>query len=504
MGFFDRWFSKGNRDAPRRGMFLGKMNIMSIENVRELGGFPTPTGKTLYNRFVRSGSTANVTAADAQELARYGVKSVLDLRGEDEATASPDPLATAMKVDYVNVPFFDYDLSDPGLDRGDDAGGYLAQGYFTMLANHVAVRRIFRFLAQADENSCTLFHCGAGSDRTGVLSMLLLSLAGVGRKQLIADYAYSFGYIPEVNAAIFEVDDKTHRAVRPELQMRIDAMATVYDRMVDQYGSTEEYLLACGVRQSEIDQVRSRLMVERPQRYHMYANEMVSFSADARGDGVYAPFEDKRQFFIRSFDNPNKVTADLYYIAERASQLTNRLDQNQHDRSFHDHEYVLLEVPEEEPGNLYAPIAGRVIKLSELGDPRFNDGSCGEGIAILPQGNTAFAPTTCRITAQLDSHNALGLLTQDGVEMLMTVGTNVETYSGRGFRQRAWQNDSVRRGAPLLTWDRTKLPAFEQANVVMLIVTNSHALKELTFLDVDEVSVGDPIATYSWGAENKE
>ncbi|MDD6694451.1 MAG: tyrosine-protein phosphatase [Olsenella sp.] len=474
--------------GPRRGYATGEVGISTGVNVRELGGFETPSGRTLDHRLLRSGTTSHISKADARTLWDYGVRSVLDLRGAEEVEADPERLCQLLDVDYENVPFFDYDLSAQELSAGDGAGGYLADGYFKMLANKDAVRRIFSFLGGAERGTCTLFHCGAGSDRTGILSMLLLGLAGVDRKAIIADYAYSFGYIPEVNAAIFETRDASH-TIRPELAMRIEAISVVLDRLIERYGTFRCYLAACGVPEEEVEAVRQRLVGEHVIRG--FTGESLS-DRDASND-------EKRDFYVRAYNNPDKMTVDLYYFAGRARDLTAKADQNQHDRSFHDHDYVVLDESDDERGKVFAPVAGEVVTIAQ--DINCNcaeDGIYGVGIAIVPQGNMVFAPATCRVTAQLPSRNALGLLTQDGVEMLLAVGSSVERYRGSGFRQHAWQNDTVRRGTPLISWNASKLASAGERNIVTLTITNADDLAEVSFTEAQSVAAGDVIATVRW------
>ena len=477
-----------NRQGPRRGFSTGRIDIETGVNVRELGGFETDEGRTLNHRLLRSGTTSHIDLGDARKLWEYGVRSVLDLRGTEEVEADPERLCQLLDVTYANVPLFDYDLSESDLSKGDGAGGYLAEGYFRMLANREAIRSIFAFLSAAERGTCTLFHCGAGSDRTGILSMLLLGLAGVDRKAIIADYAYSFGYIPEVNAAIFKTKDPRH-PIRPELAMRIDAITVVYDRLMDRYGTFRGYLAACCVPEEQVETVYARLTGERP--IHGFTGESLS-SRNASKD-------EKRDFYVRAYNNPDQATVDLYYFAARARELTARNDQNQHDRSFHDHEYVTLDVAKEDEGRIYAPVTGHVATVAQgINCNGAEDGIYGVGLAIIPQGNTVYAPATCRITAQLPSRNALGLLTQDGVEMLLAVGSSVEHYRGSGFRQHAWQNDTVRRGTPLISWDVGKLTSAGERIIVTLTITNADSLAEVKFTDQQLVVVGDVIATTRW------
>lgn len=209
-------------------------------------------------------------------------------------------------------------------------------------------------------------------------------------------------------------------------------------------------------------------------------------------------FDSRRKFFVHAYDNPDKVIADLHYIARRARDLTERIDQGQHDRSFHDHDYVTLDVPQSEYGKLYAPASGEVFPLQELDDSEFSSGSCGEGLAILPTSGTVVAPATCRITAQLPSRNAVGLLTQDGIELLLVVGSQAERYQGGGFRQHAWQNDTVRLGTPLISWDRRKVTSTGYNAIVVLIITNTEELDEVRILKWGTVKQGDIVAKVLW------
>lgn len=254
------WIRKSK--PARQGSVNGIVNVPSGYNVRELGGYVTPYGRTHTHRFLRSGGIDSLSRRDAQFLVDYGVRRVLDLRGEMEVRGGDGPLAGDPKVTWKNIPLYDFDMSDPAFMDADGGtlGGYLSSGYFTMLANRDAVRDSFRFFAEAEPGSCILFHCAAGMDRTGVTAMLVLGLCGVARDQVIADYAYSFGTLAEVNAAVFGAKGRTRHKVREELRQRIDAITVVYDKLIDAYGSFERYLLACGLSTKELVAVRDHLV----------------------------------------------------------------------------------------------------------------------------------------------------------------------------------------------------------------------------------------------------
>lgn len=252
------WFRRSK--PARQGSINGIVNLASGYNVRELGGYATPAGRTHAHRFLRSGGIDRLSAEDTRALLDYGVCRVCDLRGELEVRGGDGPLASSSKVEWVNIPLYDFNMSDPQLLPDDNVGGYLSDGYFTMLANHEAVRKVFEFFSTAPENGCVLFHCAAGMDRTGVVAMLVLGLCDVGRDQVIADYAYSFGTLAEVNAAVFAGDGVVRHQVRADLRQRIQAMSVVYDRLVRVYGSVRNYLVQCGITDDQLDAVRRHLL----------------------------------------------------------------------------------------------------------------------------------------------------------------------------------------------------------------------------------------------------
>ena len=244
----DLWRSTLHELEPAR-----RLELQTGFNVRELGGYAVSEGSTQYRRFVRSGGLDMLSAQDQQRLHGYGVRMVVDLRGDSEVRLARDKLAEMPGVRFLHVPLYDIDLSDPQLERPDDDGSYMTLGYLTMLGNHEAVRRIFSFFATAGEGECVLFHCAAGMDRTGVTAMLLLGLVGASKERIVSDYCYSFASEREVDRYVCE---GIRDGARRELSLRYEAIDTVYDRLILGYGSIPAYLESCGVTDAELDRVR--------------------------------------------------------------------------------------------------------------------------------------------------------------------------------------------------------------------------------------------------------
>ena len=263
MGLLDRarrvLFGWDEAAPLAEGRFL---DLSSGDNYRDLGGYDTPYGPTRYRRFVRAGSTERLTTTDMTRLEAYGVRRVVDLRSSFEEPRLTCRFSRREGVAWLNVPLFDYDLSDPNLTGVETPdGNYLIDGYVSMLSNHEAIRRIFGFFAATPEGEGVLFHCAAGMDRTGMCAMLLLGLAEVPRAQIVADYLYSFAPEDEVDEVVFGGKAPQARpGVWSPLPSRLEAVEFMLDRVEEGYGSTHDYLMACGVDEVCLTALRGMLV----------------------------------------------------------------------------------------------------------------------------------------------------------------------------------------------------------------------------------------------------
>jgi hypothetical protein len=164
-------------------------------NARDLGGLPTPvseTGSTIFGRVARGPRRELLTEAGWEEARRWGLATVIDLRCANEIGAREgDPGVgpeTIANVSVVNAPTEDQDNLEfrevcfPILDSPE----YWRHNW-RILPNLV----LGTLTAIAAAPAGVLVHCSAGRDRTGMISTLLLSNAGVDPTDIAADYAES-------------------------------------------------------------------------------------------------------------------------------------------------------------------------------------------------------------------------------------------------------------------------------------------------------------------------
>ncbi|MCU0486288.1 MAG: tyrosine-protein phosphatase [Anaerolineales bacterium] len=212
-------------------------------NVRDLGGLRTCDDRiTRGGSLVRSDTPAKLTGTGWSALYAYGIRTILTLRThgmvEDELNVTPP------HADLAVVQVAIEDVTDMEFVRQWAS----TELWSTPLYYQDALRRwperhaaAISAIAQAQPGG-VLFHCVRGHDRTGIIALLLLALAGVTPEDMLADYALSLD--PERD----ELLAHHHSSVR-------DAILGALDRL-----NIEEYLRMGGVSQADLIAVRKRLL----------------------------------------------------------------------------------------------------------------------------------------------------------------------------------------------------------------------------------------------------
>jgi protein-tyrosine phosphatase len=232
-----------------------------VVNARDLGGYPAAGGReTRWGAVVRSDSLADLTAAGQAALAGYGVRTIVDLRLADEIARHPNPFA---------IPG-DHGVAYTNLSVIDPAAGFppetdtLGQNYLWMLDRFRGfVAEVMAAVAGAPEGG-VLIHCAAGKDRTGLISALLLGLAGVPAETIAADYAMTAELLRPRDEAWVAAAPPEERAEREALVARYapraEVMAEVLAGLEERHGGVEGYLLEAGVSPADLERLRERLL----------------------------------------------------------------------------------------------------------------------------------------------------------------------------------------------------------------------------------------------------
>lgn len=140
-----------------------------------------------------------------------------------------------------------------------------------------------------------------------------------------------------------------------------------------------------------------------------------------------------------------------------------------------------------------APVDGKVIPLSEVPDAVFSGGMLGQGCGIEPTGSTVYAPISGTLTALAPTMHGIGITGDSDIEALVHVGVDTVKMGGDGFTAYVKQNDHVEAGQPIVSFDREKIAAAGHPDTVIVVVSNSAKLAEVTVCAEGTVSAGKPL-----------
>ncbi|VXC02459.1 PTS beta-glucoside transporter subunit EIIBCA [Microbacterium sp. 8M] len=142
-----------------------------------------------------------------------------------------------------------------------------------------------------------------------------------------------------------------------------------------------------------------------------------------------------------------------------------------------------------------SPVQGTVIPLREVADAAFASGAMGPGVGIEPTDGQIVAPAGGQIIAAMDTGHAFGILTDDGVEILVHVGVDTVQMKGTGFSGALAQGARVTAGQRLVTADLDAIREAGHPATVILVVTNATDADSITVKAQGTVVAGEPVLT---------
>ncbi len=277
------YFSVSSDDNSSRVAATRLLPLEGGRNFRDLGGYATADGRTVkWGKVFRSGVMDGLTDADYDYLSSLGIKTVCDLRAAAERKAEPTDWR-AGKVEYVSYPDPAEDedapnplsaLADPDITPVQVAAA-MAEGYVGIAYEQApAYRNMFDRMAGGEIPLA--FNCSAGKDRTGIGAALLLTLLGVPRETVVADYSLSDDYVDYMRAFASQMardkarDNGSPYAFLFELPlttvqplMRSDPMyiETALTAIEEKFGSVETFIRdELDITESEANAIRNALL----------------------------------------------------------------------------------------------------------------------------------------------------------------------------------------------------------------------------------------------------
>ncbi|MER2173951.1 MAG: beta-glucoside-specific PTS transporter subunit IIABC [Carnobacterium sp.] len=124
--------------------------------------------------------------------------------------------------------------------------------------------------------------------------------------------------------------------------------------------------------------------------------------------------------------------------------------------------------------DIQTPIKGMLVPLVEVPDPVFSSGAMGKGVAIKPAEGRVTAPFNGKVTFIAGTKHAIGLTSDDGVEVLIHIGLETVELEGRPFTVHIEAEQSIEKGDLLVEFDINQIEAADLPTVTPVIVTNTN------------------------------
>ena len=140
-----------------------------------------------------------------------------------------------------------------------------------------------------------------------------------------------------------------------------------------------------------------------------------------------------------------------------------------------------------------APIKGEVVELADVPDPVFSSGVMGKGAAINPEEGLAVSPVDGTVVSVFDTKHAIGIATDDGIELLIHIGVDTVNMKGKGFTQKCEVGQKVKAGDPLMEFDIEEIKKAGYSPITPILVTNPDNFLDIMVYPATEVKTGDKL-----------
>lgn len=277
--------------APAEGLENekdGHILFEGLPNTRDVGGLPAAEGRYVkHARLLRSGALDRATTRDLEVLVDdFDLRTVIDLRTEEERHEHPDPQDGLTDVRFVDAPVLSTSTFGVTREGGmmsalktlrtlqKDPASIMETVYESMVLDEQSQRGFASFFDDvlATEEGSVLWHCTVGKDRAGLAAAFLLQALGVPREAIERDYLATNRYVESEAQSI--MDTLASHGLAGKLDKSIHVINSADPRFLQaafnaverEYGSLDAYVRdQLGVTDEKRDALRARYLTDDPQ-----------------------------------------------------------------------------------------------------------------------------------------------------------------------------------------------------------------------------------------------
>ncbi len=265
----------------------GRIVLEGLPNTRDIGGLPAADGRYVkHARLIRSGALERATERDLEVLVdEYDVRTVIDLRTEEERREKPDPEDDLVGVSFEYAPLLNtaaFGVTREGGLRAmlktlktmqDDPAQIMMDVYASMMVDEKSREGFARFFDDvlASEEGAVLWHCTIGKDRAGLAAALLLQVLGAPRAAILSDYEATNRYVASHAEDVADQLAKYHLGGKLDKGLHVINAAdprflqAAFDAVDRSFGGMDAYLRdEIGVTDEKRAELRGRYLTDDP------------------------------------------------------------------------------------------------------------------------------------------------------------------------------------------------------------------------------------------------
>ncbi|WP_432403552.1 PTS sugar transporter subunit IIA [Wukongibacter sp. M2B1] len=128
---------------------------------------------------------------------------------------------------------------------------------------------------------------------------------------------------------------------------------------------------------------------------------------------------------------------------------------------------------------LMAPFEGEIVDITTVRDAMFSQKLLGDGVAVIPSNNRAVAPCDGKISSIFPTNHAFGIITKEGLEILVHIGIDTVTLKGKGFKRIKEAGTIVKKGETIIEIDIDYIKSMGKDTITPLVITNMEKVENM-------------------------
>lgn len=145
-----------------------------------------------------------------------------------------------------------------------------------------------------------------------------------------------------------------------------------------------------------------------------------------------------------------------------------------------------------------APANGELIPIDQVQDEVFSQKMMGEGFAVVPENGEIAAPITGTIISVFPTKHAIGIKTEDGIEVLLHMGIDTVDLGGEAFEIKVHEGEKVKAGKVVAIADLAKIQEADKMTTMIVVFTNGDKIENYHYDKTGLVSRGETIGTIDY------